>query len=327
MKLRLATFNLESLDFPPRAELPLEQRLPVLRPQLHRLNADVLCLQEINGQKVPGKPQRELVALRRLVEGTPYADFHLAATTRSGEEGVMDKHNLVILSRFPLDDVRQIHHDLVAPPHYRPATAERDISQDNGAICWDRPILGCVVQFPDGQRLHVFNVHFRAPRAAPISGQKAGSHSWKTVAGWAEGFFIAAIKRNGQALELRLAVDAVFDEEPDALVAVCGDFNARDRDTPVLIALGADEDTGSGHLARRMLVPLERSLPEDRRFTVLHHGRPQMLDHIIVSRRLFGYFQRLQIHNEILPDELITADPEYPPPDSLHAPMVAEFEI
>ena len=50
--MRIATFNLESLDLPPKAHVPLEVRAQVLRPALARLEADVLCLQEVNGQPV-----------------------------------------------------------------------------------------------------------------------------------------------------------------------------------------------------------------------------------------------------------------------------------
>ena len=96
------------------------------------------------------------------------------------------------------------------------------------------------------------------------------------------------MKRAGQALELRLAVERVFDAEPDAFVAVCGDFNAEDHDTALRLACAGEDDTGAGHLASRVLTPVERTLPVDRRFTVLHHGRPQMLDHILASRALFA---------------------------------------
>ena len=45
-ELRIATFNLENLDDSAGAAVPIEARLRVLRPQLARLEADVLCLQE-----------------------------------------------------------------------------------------------------------------------------------------------------------------------------------------------------------------------------------------------------------------------------------------
>ena len=49
--MRLATFNLENLDDAPDGAPPLAERLRILRPQLERLAADVLCLQEVNAQR------------------------------------------------------------------------------------------------------------------------------------------------------------------------------------------------------------------------------------------------------------------------------------
>ena len=42
--MRVATFNLENLDDPVDDPALLERRVAVLRPQLLRLAADVLCL-------------------------------------------------------------------------------------------------------------------------------------------------------------------------------------------------------------------------------------------------------------------------------------------
>ena len=58
--MRVATFNLENLD------LPIERRLTVLRSALQRLEADVLCLQEVNSQKVPAVHQHDGVDLDRF---------------------------------------------------------------------------------------------------------------------------------------------------------------------------------------------------------------------------------------------------------------------
>src|SRR6185295_1312598 len=62
--MRLATFNLESLDLPPKAGMPLETRAEVLRPALERLDADILCLQEVNGQHVAGREERRQLRAR-----------------------------------------------------------------------------------------------------------------------------------------------------------------------------------------------------------------------------------------------------------------------
>jgi uncharacterized small protein (DUF1192 family) len=48
---RIATFNLENLDVDSVDGPPLDERIGVLRPQILRLHADILCLQEVNDQK------------------------------------------------------------------------------------------------------------------------------------------------------------------------------------------------------------------------------------------------------------------------------------
>ncbi len=147
------------------------------------------------------------------------------------------------------------------------------------------------------------------------------------MAGWAEGFFVAAVKRAGQALEVRLFVETLFDEDPAALIVVCGDFNAAAHETPLRTIRGDEEDAGNPHLSIRTLVAVERTLADSRRFSVVHHGRPQMLDHILVSRPLLAWYRGVEIHNEALGDELVTAHAVRGSPESFHAPLVAEFIV
>lgn len=323
--MRLATFNIENLGNDDSDSAPIEERIAVLRPQLRRLRADILCLQEINAKaKVEGI--RQPASLHRLIEGTAYADYTLDITSGLKKKGPADVHNLAVLSRYPILEREELRQSLVTPPTWIRSTAE-PADPEPFPVTWDRPIQHLVLELPDGARLHVFNIHLRAPLAAAVPGQKSGPFAWKSVSGWAEGFFLSAMKRTGQALELRLAVERVFDAEPGALIAVCGDFNAEDHDTALRIACAGEDDTGSGHLADRVLTPIERGLPADRRFTVLHHGRPQVLDHVLASRALFGRLSDVQIHNEMLDDELVAFGRIDRPPESLHAPMVAEFAL
>ncbi len=324
--MRIATFNLESLDMPPRAAMPIEDRIAVLRPQLERLAADVICLQEINAQPAKARSSRRFAALDLLLEDTPYAQYERASTTSTSSDRPADVHNLVVLSRFPIVDNLEIRHSFIEAPTYRCVTAipaDREVRP----VVWDRPILKTTVKLNEARTLHVFNAHLRAPLAAPVAGQKEAPFVWKSAQGWAEGYFLATMKRAGQALELRLAIDEVLDADADALIAVCGDLNAEDHEAPLRIVIAAEDDTGSGKLARRMLVPLERSVSKDRRFSVVHHGRPLMLDHILVSHTLLGSFRHLEIHNEALADEVIGYAKVDKPPNSFHAPIVAEFAL
>jgi endonuclease/exonuclease/phosphatase family metal-dependent hydrolase len=324
-RLRIATFNLESLDDRPDLDVPLDARIDVLRPQLMRLRADVLCLQEVNAQRSIVDGPRVLHALDRLLEGTSYEGYRRFAAGGSGDpHQLANVHNLVILSRFPIVAAFALRHKLVEPPRYRPTTADPR-AEAAEAVEWDRPILAAEIDLPDGRRLHVINLHLRAPLAAPVAGQKRDAFVWNTVAGWAEGYYLATIKRAGQALEARLLVEQIFDRKSDALVAVLGDFNAEAREPPVSILCAEVEDTGNGLLARRVLIPVERALPDSQRFSVVHHGRKAMLDHVLISQTLLADFRHIEVHNESVGDELVGYALVQQGTVSYHAPLVAEF--
>ncbi|MDJ0949565.1 MAG: endonuclease/exonuclease/phosphatase family protein [Alphaproteobacteria bacterium] len=325
--LRIATFNLENLDRTrPGVRPTLEERIAVLRPQMRQLDADILCLQEVNGQRAKGEKAWRLLALDDLLAGTPYADYVRVETHRRSGKGALDIHNLVILSRYPIRSHSQYWHDLVPPPAYAPVTAE-PAADDPLSVTWDRPVLHAAVDVGAPRPLHVFNLHLRSPLAAVIAGQKTGAFSWKSVSGWAEGFYLAALKRSGQALEARLAIDRLFDEDPRALIVATGDFNASAREVPVRIVMGHEDDTGSHDLAGRALVPLEQQVPAARRYSVIHDGRAVMLDHVLVSAAMWSAYRGAEIHNAELKDEIRDAAAAPGSPVSYHAPVVASFAV
>jgi endonuclease/exonuclease/phosphatase family metal-dependent hydrolase len=324
--MRLATFNLESLDLAPKSHVDFATRAAVLRPDLERLAADVLCLQEVNGQHVPGTQGRQLVALDKLLEGTPYKDFARSVSSSPGGHGVADVHNLVTLSRFPIVRVREVRHDLVAPPAHASITAEPGHGTQI-AVTFDRPLLVTDIALPGGTMVSVVNVHLRAPLASPVAGQKAGPFAWRSAAGWAEGFYLSALKQQAQALELRLLVEEMLAADPAALVAIAGDFNAEDYGPTLRLAIAAEEDLGASELSPHSLIVLDRALAVDRRWSVLHHGRPQMLDHILASRALYGHFRGIEVHNEGLGDEALGYGKALHSAASYHAPLVAQFDF
>lgn len=325
LKLRIATFNLENLDNEPSQKPTLQERITVMRPQLLRLNADILCLQEVHGQEESNKP-RDLLALKELLQGTPYQDYYLQTTQTKEKQQVFDKRNLVVLSRFEIIEHQQYKHDFAPAPSYRQVTAQ-PASEKANLVSWERPILYTKIKISEAQVLHVINLHLKSKRPSNIPGQKVDNFTWKTPAGWAEGFFLSSMRRVGQALETRILVDRLFDEDKNALIAVTGDFNAEGDEVPVEAICGAVESTGNGELANRVLVPCDRSIPQSQRYTLFHHGQGRMLDHILISRSLMSYYRDAEIHNEILHDESIAFATDKLYPESDHAPMIAEFEI
>ena len=61
--VRVATFNLENFDETPAGARPsLDERIALMRPQIVRLRADVVCFQEVHGQERPGQPRALLGA-------------------------------------------------------------------------------------------------------------------------------------------------------------------------------------------------------------------------------------------------------------------------
>lgn len=325
MRLRIATFNLENLDDEPGAEPPFAERVAVLRPQLLRLDADIVCLQEIHGQSIT-KHRRSLRALKQLIENTPYAGYAMAMSEHPPGHGPADIHNLAILSRFPIHKSECVRQSIVSPPLYQPLTAHPP-SHAPEPVTWERPVLYSVIELPGGRQLHMINLHLKAPLAAHVAGQKIGPFQWRSVAGWAEGFFLAEIKRTGQALEVRLLIDRIFDADESALIVVAGDLNADISDTPARLVLGQIEDTGSGLLAHRALVAIERGLPRERRYSVVHAGEHVMLDHLLLSRALLAHYRRIEVHNEALGDEVIAYAAVKASPESYHAPVIAELEL
>lgn len=324
-KLKIATYNLENFDDKPGQNPTLDQRIALMKPQLIRLDADILCLQEVNGQEIEGQP-RQLLALQQFIAGTQYENYHLVSTKTTNGYQVYDERNLVILSKYEIESFNQYRNSLINPLMYRPVTAiPLDVEAKN--VKWERPLLMAKIKLPSNQVLNVLNLHLKSKIPSNVDGQRLNAYTWRTASGWAEGYFISSMKRVGQALETRILVDQIFDEDENAFVAVCGDFNAKSDDVPVLAIAGRIEETGNGNLARRVLYPCESGIPDSHRYSLFHHGKGEMIDHLLVSRNMLQYYQGTEIHNELLHDESLAFADDKKYPESDHAPIVAAFVI
>lgn len=323
LRLNLATFNIENLGRRGGADMPVAARKPTLQAQLIRLSADVVCLQEVNAQAGNSTSPRIFEDLDAVLAGTPYAAFGRAFTVGRHGRGPLDIHNLVTLSRWPIRRQRQIWNDLMKEPEYLSPSAP---DAARAAIAWDRPLLLTEIDLGLARSLHVINLHLRAPIASHLPQHKRAQGVWTSTAGWAEGFFVASVKRNGQALEARLLVDQLFDADAAAWVVVAGDFNATAQEMPVRLLRGDPEDTGNAGLAGRALVPVA-DMAGDAAYTVVHGPRRIMLDHILASRPLALACRKIVIDNAALLDETEPAALSARRPGSYHAPVLAEFEL
>jgi Predicted extracellular nuclease len=298
-----------------------------MRPQLLRLNADILCLQEVNGQEEVGHPRR-LLALDSLLQETQYAGFHRVSTMAESGSGVYDERNLVILSRYEIMESHQYKRHFAPAPFYKIVTAETAEGEEPKAekISWERPILHAKINIGNTV-LDVVNLHLKSQIPTDIKGQKIDTYTWKTSSGWSEGFFLSSMKRVGQALEIRMLIDDLFDKAENPWIVVCGDFNAEFEEVPLDAIQGKVEKTGNGKLAKRVMLPCETSIPESSRFSLYHQGKGRMLDHLLICKNLLAYYRGSEVHNELLHDETIAFATEGKFPESDHAPVIAEFEL
>jgi endonuclease/exonuclease/phosphatase family metal-dependent hydrolase len=322
-KLKIATYNLENFDDKPDQKPTLAQRIALMKPQLIRLDADILCLQEVNGQEIEGQP-RQLLALNEFISGTPYQNYHLVSTKTSNGYQVYDERNLVILSRYEIESSNQYRNNLINPPMYRQVTTIPG-EEEATKISWERPILMAKIKLPDNRTINVINLHLKSKIPTNVNGQRINAFKWRTASGWAEGYFMSSMKRVGQALETRILIDQIFDEDESAFVVVCGDFNAGSDDVPVRAIEGRVEETGNENLLHRVLYPCESGIPDSRRYSLFHQGKGEMIDHLLVSRNMLQYYRDTEVHNELLHDESLAFADDKKYPESDHAPIVAEF--
>lgn len=321
--MRIASFNVENLDDTQHPDLAT--RVRIMKPQLERLAADILCLQEVHGQGPSGA--RTLAALDTLIQGTLYETYFRAVTRTVSGNQPYDVRNIVTLSRYPITHEEMLRDSSGPQPRYQMVTAHpQDTTSD--PVGWERPLLYTVLDVGQGRSLHLINVHLKSKLPSNIPGQTIDRYQWRTISAWAEGSFISSMKRVGQALQARLLIDRIFDTDgEEAFIAICGDFNAEATDVPLRAICGDVAETGNPEHAFRLLIPCENNVPDSSRFSLYHLGHGQMLDHIIVSRPLFGFFAGTEIHNEALPDEsgAFRRDTQFPESD--HAPVVAEFTL
>jgi hypothetical protein len=111
------------------------------------------------------------------------------------------------------------------------------------------------LRLPDALTLHLLNLHLKSKIPTDIPGQHPSQFLWSSASGWADGAFVSAMKRVGQAVESRMLIDRLFDADPQARIVVCGDFNADIDEVPTEAIRGDVENTGNPQLVSRLMIP------------------------------------------------------------------------
>jgi endonuclease/exonuclease/phosphatase family metal-dependent hydrolase len=292
--LRLATFNLKDLFLPDvrAADQAFEAKLfadktRYVADRLLRAQADVVALQEV------GEPAA-LDAVLALVPG------YAAVVGTPDDRGI----RCAVLSRRPI--VRSAVHTTSALPF--PVFVEGDPPPYGTALPLRRGIVEVVVTHEPFGDVHVFCIHMKSnlPRKLrkPTGEDVPLAGSFQR----AEATVRSTVIRAAEALYLR----RLADEAASPHVCVMGDLNDDRRSLSLRILYG-DRETD-----RVLLSAIER-VPEHKRWTTLHGGRPSQIDHVLLTPGLHGAIVRADVLNEDLRDHGPPVKDAPRTPDSDHA--------
>ncbi len=299
MPLTLASFNVKDLfDAPDDASrVHLDAKLATLARVLEGANADVVGLQEVGSASVVA-----LLASRAasLGYGPPIM-------------GTVDARGIgcAILSRATVLTSRV--HTADALPF--PTFVEGDPQPFGIRIPLRRGIVHARVDGGSIGTVDLFVGHFKSNRALPMKDTRGESITPRSGRDYAEGHLRSATWRAAEALFVRGLVDAVLAEDPSRHVVVAGDLNDHPTSQVVRVVCGGGEHS---------LASCADAVPEAARFSILHDGRKQQIDHILVSRPLRERLQSARFCNEELRDHG-EFDRDVPLPDSDHAAFVVSF--
>lgn len=303
MPLRVATFNLKDFFAPrgPEEEPILERKIANLTASLTRANADVVALQEVGAPELVERVCRSDAAL--LGYGEPVV-------------GTPDKRGIrnAILSRHPV--VWSQNHE--AKTLSFPRFFEGDPEPFPNRIPLRRSIVHVRIETEELGEVDLLTAHFKSGLPAHLRDAHGREIPSIGALALAESAVRSLVQRAAEALYVRGLVDDVLARSPDHAICVLGDLNDTAESLPVRLLSGVPGTPGA-------LTSCAELLPPPRAVSVLHGGRPSVIDHLLISARLASALRSFEIHNEALRDHGPHVDDGPMTEDSDHALVLAQF--
>ncbi len=263
---------------------------------LERIGTDVATLQEVVDRE----------SIERILSACE-SRMQIVAVTSPASRSI----RTWLLSRYPVADLN-VHDDGLDLLEWR-----------REAIPHIPSIIDATIDLGDGVRVRVFASHLKSKRSVdPVLGDDFAP---TTLADWASGTLFATAKRLAQAVRIRRLIDDAFVKDPEARILLMGDLNDTPGSTTLDALIGDHEAARRISLRKHELIAVSSALSRDRSFSHIYRGRRVLLDHILVSRRLWRGFVRAEIHNEAL--EVRSGAVEELLGESDHAPVVADFRL
>jgi endonuclease/exonuclease/phosphatase family metal-dependent hydrolase len=315
MTLTVATWNLENLfrpgsEFGPDDQATYDTKLTGLADVIDRLAPDVLAVEEV------GDPDA-LADLTAKLDG----DWHTALSDVFEPDHPI---RVAVLARNEITAQEQIS---AFPAKLRPVQVD-----DTGATIDAMPRGALKVRVVhDGLAVDLVACHLKS-KLLSFPGGRFNPHDEGERARFAA---YALDRRAAEAVTVRGEADALFDGHgADRAVIVLGDLNDEPLAATTQILLGppgseigtAGFDHPDQGDARRLwnLAPL---LPADHAFTRTFMGRHELIDHILVSRRLVAHASSVDTGDVTPPSVGPDPSARSNAPASDHAPLIARFDV
>lgn len=318
----VGTWNLENLfrpgtEFGPSSETIFNRKLQLLAQTIRDANVDVLGVQEV---------------------GSPAAFDALIAELGAGWTGVLSTHfepkrpiRVGFLSRVPIDAMSE-HHEI-------PLELQTAPTSDDGRplAAMGRGALHIRVQH-GGQPLDLAVAHLKS-KLLSFPGPTPGTTSFKpkNEAQRARYAAYALNRRAAEAVALRGFADELLDGHgTERRLIVLGDLNDEMRAATTQIIQGPPgseigsrgeklDDRGD---AWRMLNIAPLILPEEARFSRIFEGRPELIDHLLISKAVRPLIKNATTltASAVLPSVTMNANERRDDPASDHSLVLAELD-
>jgi endonuclease/exonuclease/phosphatase family metal-dependent hydrolase len=310
----VATWNLENLFTPesedgPTSQEAYEAKLTSLAGVITEIGPDVLAVQEVGSSE----------ALDDLVARLD-GEWHVALSQLPDRRGI----RVGFVSRPAFDDVEDVRD---FPPLLRPVQVD-----DEGATieAANRGVLRVRVTSA-GRPVDLATCHLKS-KLLTYPGDRFSPHDEGERARFGA---YALYQRAAEAVTVRSLADRLLDGRGgERAVIVLGDLNDEPYAATTQILLGPPgSEIGTEGFERpdqgdrRRLWNLAPLIPEERRFTRVYRGRPELVDHVLVSHTLVQRVIRADTTEQAPPSITEFPSARRNAPGSDHRPVVAELDL
>jgi endonuclease/exonuclease/phosphatase family metal-dependent hydrolase len=274
----------------------IEARIEHLAKVISEIDADVFFLQEVASESV----------IKRIIEktGKDYSCFLAEPDKRKVCNAVLYRLKDCAVQSIPaITDF--------------PVMVEGDADALGSKLFSRRAFVSLTTTYKD-KPLHLFGLHLNSRFFIHLQSKTGVPLPTETQMQAADGLIRSEVFRSIQARKMRQVIDELFAKDKLAQIAVMGDFNSQERETPFRVISGEFATHDDALMSPAMMIPIEK------RYSFIGEQGPKLIDYILISKPLQSSVKSFHIMNENLSHH--SNKPPTPTfVESDHAPVIIEL--